>query len=63
MKNLRLILSISLLAIAPAWPQASTSVVRGSVHDATEAVIPNAAVTLTGTATNVERKTVTNGAS
>lgn len=62
MKILRSILSISLLAIAPAWPQASTSVVRGSVHDATEAVIPNAAVTLTGTATNVERKTVTNGA-
>jgi hypothetical protein len=61
-KILRSILSISLLAIAPAWPQASTSVVRGSVHDATEAVIPNAAVTLTGTATNVERKTVTNGA-
>ena len=62
MKNLKWILSISLLAIASAWPQASTSIVRGSVRDATEAVIPNAAVTLTGTATNVERKTVTNGA-
>ena len=46
----------------PAWPQASTSVVRGSVRDATEAVIPSAVVTLTGAATNVERKTTTNAA-
>jgi hypothetical protein len=47
-------------ATATVWPQASTSTVGGSVHDATKAVIPNAAVTLTGTATNVERKTTTN---
>ncbi len=62
MKKLGRILSISLLATLPAWPQASTSVVRGGVRDASDAVIPNAAVTLTGDATNVERKSTTNAA-
>jgi hypothetical protein len=54
------ILATALLAIAPVWPQSSTSTVRGSVHDATDAVVPNAVVTLTDTATNVERRTTSN---
>src|SRR5215813_4543094 len=59
-KHLFRILLISLATWVPLWPQASSSTVRGSVRDATDAVIPNASVTLTGTATNVERKTATN---
>src|SRR5262249_7193020 len=56
------IVLLSVAAVAPAWPQASTSVVHGSVRDATDAVIPGATVTLTGVETNVERKTTTNSA-
>jgi len=52
---------LTLLA-ASAWPQASTSTVRGTVTDQTHAVIPGAAVTLTNTATNVSRSTQTNEA-
>ena len=50
-----------LLAIA-AWPQASSSTVRGTVYDSANAVIPKAAVTLTNTGTNVARATTTNEA-
>ncbi len=46
----------------PAWPQASSSTVRGAVTDAQKAVIAQAKVTLTNTATNVARDTVTNEA-
>src|SRR5438552_2012083 len=59
-KHLATILLISAAAFAPVWTQASTSTLGCIVHDATKAVIPNAAVTLTGVATNVERKTTTN---
>ena len=45
-----------------AWPQASTSTVRGTVHDQAQAVIPGATVTLTNTATAVARTTTTNEA-
>ena len=61
MKHLNAILLFA-VAVAPAWPQASTSVVHGSVRDVTDAVIPVAAVSLTGVDTNVERKTTTNSA-
>src|SRR5262245_48349440 len=58
--------SISLLlAIAfasAAWPQASSTTVRGTVRDQGQAVVPGAKVTLTNTATNVERTTNTNEA-
>ncbi len=47
---------------APAWSQSSTSTVHGSVRDTSDAVIPTASVTLTETATGVERKTPVNGA-
>jgi Carboxypeptidase regulatory-like domain len=42
------------------WAQSSTATVHGTVTDSTNAVIPAASVTLTGTETGVERKTVTN---
>ena len=45
-----------------AWPQASSATVRGTVHDQGEAVIPGARVTLTNTATNVDRSTTSNDA-
>ena len=45
-----------------AWPQASSATVRGTVHDQGQAVIPGAKVTLTNTATNVDRTTTSNEA-
>ena len=44
----------------PAWPQASTSIVRGTVRDQTDASIPNAAVSLTSTNTSIASRTRTN---
>jgi len=49
------------LLVGVAWPQASTSTVRGTVRDSSNAVVPEANVTLTNTATNVARSTKTNG--
>src|SRR5512133_1378145 len=43
-----------------AWPQASTSTVRGAVRDQTQAVVPAATITLTNTQTNVARTTQSN---
>jgi hypothetical protein len=43
-----------------AYPQSSTGSVRGTVRDQTEAVVPNAGVTLTNAATNVTSKGKTN---
>src|SRR6266487_2848077 len=50
---------VSLIAI-PAWPQASTGSVSGTVRDQSGAAIPGASVTLTNTATNVAAKSTTN---
>jgi hypothetical protein len=58
---LRAVLALSFASLA-AWSQSSTSTVHGSVHDASDAAIPNASVTLTDTATGVDRKTVSNDA-
>ncbi len=55
-------LLLALFLSLPAWPQASNSTVRGSVTDSQQAVIPNAKVTLTNTATGVTRDSVTNNA-
>jgi hypothetical protein len=55
-------LVLLLLAASSAWPQASNSTVRGTVTDQGQAIIPKAEVTLTNTATNVTRSTVTNEA-
>src|SRR5439155_23116173 len=43
-----------------AWPQASSSSVGGAVRDQGQAVVIRASVTLTNTATNVARTTLTN---
>jgi hypothetical protein len=60
----RFIFSITLLLLgtAAAWSQVGTATVRGSVRDQVQAVIPTARVTLTNTATNVARETLTNQA-
>jgi hypothetical protein len=55
----RALLLLAMVAL-PAWPQSSNGSVRGTVHDPTSAVIPNAAVLLTNTQTGVELKTSTN---
>ena len=52
----------AIMAATQALPQASTATVRGTVRDQGQAVIPKASVTLTNTATNVVRSTVTNEA-
>ncbi len=49
-----------LLVAAVAWPQTSTSVVSGTVRDATGAVIPGASVALTNTNTNITSRTTAN---
>src|SRR3954469_213915 len=57
--------SFFLIAVAfasTAWPQASSSTVRGAVRDQGQAVVPRAKVTLTNIDTNVERATLTNDA-
>ncbi len=53
------LLLIALLAL-PAWPQASTGGVSGTVRDLTEAVVPSVTVTLVNTATGGASRTVTN---
>lgn len=60
----RLVLAFVTLWLAQqaAWPQASSSTVRGTVYDSANAVIPKASVTLTNTATNVARSTTSNEA-
>jgi hypothetical protein len=56
-----LVLALSSLGIAqPAWGQASTATVYGSVVDSTEAVIPGASITLENTATGTIRKSASN---
>src|SRR5262249_1390203 len=52
--------AIAILFLTPAWPQASSSSVGGTVRDQGQAIIPKANVTLTNTATNVARSTQTN---
>src|SRR2546421_8560975 len=53
---------LALSFLPAAWPQASSSTVRGTVRDQGQAVVPKASVTLTNTATNVARTTPTNDA-
>jgi hypothetical protein len=60
MQTLGLVLGLVALLGVPVWSQSSTGSVRGVVADQTKAVIVNASVVLTNTATNVESRTVTN---
>jgi hypothetical protein len=65
---LRLVLSlgsflmIAVLLTAPAWSQSTMGAVSGTIRDQSGAVIPNAAVALTNTATNLSLNTNTNEA-
>src|SRR2546423_3417932 len=58
----RCVLAVWLVAlfVPLAISQSSTGSVRGTVRDQSEAVVPNAGVTLTNTATNVALKSKTN---
>jgi hypothetical protein len=51
---------ISAVMAVPLAAQTGLGVVRGTVQDASKAVVPKAKAVLTGTATGVERATVTN---
>jgi hypothetical protein len=62
MKQAALILSLGVLLASSAWPQASTTTVRGTVTDQTAAAIPSASVSLTNTNTGVTSDTTTNEA-
>ena len=53
-------LILFLFVAGTAWPQVSSSTVRGTVRDISQAVIQSANVTLLNTATNVSRETHTN---
>ena len=53
-------LSLAIMLAVPAWPQASTATVSGTVRDQTGAVIPDATVTLTNSATGTISRTTTN---
>jgi len=55
-----LLAALAFLLALPAWPQASTATVRGTVTDQTGAVVPGAAVDLTNVATNVKSQTRSN---
>jgi hypothetical protein len=59
-QNLFFCILIAALITPPAWPQASTATVSGTVRDQTGAVIPTAAVTLANQATNATSKTTAN---
>ena len=48
------------LVVPSAWPQASTATSSGTVRDESGAVVPNASVTLTNTATNVALRSKSN---
>jgi len=62
MQRVSVCLVIALVVAPWAWPQASSSTVRGTVRDQGQAVVPRTKVTLTNTATTVERSTLTNEA-
>jgi hypothetical protein len=54
------ILAVSALFTSLAWSQANTSL-RGAVTDQSGGVVPKAQITLTNTATGLERKTESSG--
>ena len=62
LKSFWTLLAALLLATPAAWPQASSTTVRGTVHDQAQAVVSQASVKLTNTATNVVHTTKTNEA-
>jgi hypothetical protein len=62
-RNAELLLILILLLLAgSAWGQSGNGSVRGTVQDATAALIPGATVVLANTATGVEQRTTSNAA-
>jgi len=61
-RRLAALVAFLILACLPLVAQTGLGVVRGTVQDATQAVIPNAKVTLTNTATGVSRDSQSNNA-
>jgi outer membrane receptor protein involved in Fe transport len=55
-----LVAALNLLLAQQAWAQRSTASINGTVKDSTGAVVPEATVILTNTATNVSQTAVTN---
>ena len=62
MQKIGVCIFAALSFLPAAWPQASSSTVRGTVRDQQQAVVPKANITLTNTATNVARSTLANEA-
>ena len=60
MQRIGICMVLGMLFMPAAWPQASSSTVGGTVRDQGQAVVPKASVTLTNTATNVARTTLSN---
>jgi len=56
----RKLFTVLTLAVMPMAAQTGLGVVRGTVEDASKAVIPNAKVTLTNTATGVSKESQSN---
>ncbi len=56
-----LVLIVSVLSTAPAWAQGSTAELNGRVTDSSGAVLPGVTVTVTQTATGLQRTAVTDG--
>src|SRR5665811_1577811 len=61
-RNLGLCLLLLLICGLPAWPQASTGSINGTVRDQTGAVIPNATLEVTNSSTNVKFRSTSNDA-
>jgi hypothetical protein len=64
-RNFKLVLVLVLVLCVgsglPVWSQSTSSgTVAGSVTDQSNAVVPNATVSLTDTSTNIARNTTTN---
>ena len=51
---------LALMLAGPAWAQATTAQISGSVRDQSGAVLPGVEITATQTATGVKRSTVSN---
>jgi len=60
LRLLRKSVVVSTLLVIPLYAQSGLGVVRGTVQDATKAVVPNAKVGLSDTATGIERVTQSN---
>ena len=61
-RAIALVLLALLISTGSAWSQSSAGSVRGTVQDASGAVIPNVSISLVNTATGIEQKSVSNDA-